>query len=64
MYVENGIYDINNQPIKATFKYEKEGRLFLGVSQVEIFEGYITGKVFVVFDYTVKQIFTIDSYKK
>ena len=32
MYVENGIYDINNQPIKATFKYDKEGRLCLGVA--------------------------------
>ena len=32
--VERGIYDTNNQPKRATFKYEQEGQLCLGVVKV------------------------------
>ena len=30
--VERGVYNTNNQPKRATFKYEQEGRLCLGVA--------------------------------
>ena len=30
-----GVYETNNQPKKATFKYEKEGLLCIGVAKVE-----------------------------
>ena len=33
--VKIGVYDTNNQAKKSTFKYEQEGRLFLGVAKVE-----------------------------
>ena len=63
--VKRGVYETNNQPKKAAFKYEQEGRLFLGVAKVESKEdGKITGKRFPVFDYIDKKIVTIDSYKK
>ena len=63
--VERGVYDMNNQPKRETFKYEKEGRFCLGVDKVESKEyGTITGKRFQVFDYTGKKISTIDSCKK
>ena len=32
--VERGVYDTNNQPKRASFKYEQEGRLCLGVAKV------------------------------
>ena len=52
-----GVYEMNNQPKKATFKYEQEGRLYIGVAKVEIKEyGTITGKRCLVFDYTGKKI--------
>ena len=60
-----GVYETNNQPKKATFKYGKEGRFSLGVAKVERKEyGKITGKLCPVFDYTGKKIVTIDAYKK
>ena len=31
---KKGVYETNNQPKKATFKYNQEGRLFLGVAKV------------------------------
>ena len=62
--VKNGEYDTNNQPKKATFKYEQEGRLCLGAAKIEIKNGTITGKRCQVFDYTGKKIVTIDAYKK
>ena len=66
VYVERGVYDTNNQPKKATFKYEQEGRFFgLGVAKVESKEyGTITGKHFLVFDYTRNKFVLIDAYKK
>ena len=64
VYVKRGVYETNNKPNRATFKYEQEGRFCLGVSNVEIKDGTITGKRFTVFDYTENKIFTIDSYKK
>ena len=39
IYVKNGKYDTKNQPKKATFKYEQEGRLCLGVSRLKVIMG-------------------------
>ena len=51
--VEICVYDTNNPPRKATFKYEQEGRFCIGVAKVESKEdGTITGNLFPVFDYT------------
>ena len=46
------------------FKYEKEGIFCLGVTKVESLDGKIIDKHFLVFDYTVKQVFPIDGYRK
>ena len=62
--MKRGVYETNNQPKRATFKYDQEGRFCLGVAKVESKDGTITGKLCPVFDYTDKNIFTIDSYKK
>ena len=62
--VKNGQYGTNNQPKKVTFKYEQEGRFCLSVSKIESKNGTITGKKCSVFDYTVKEIVTIDAYRK
>ena len=32
--VKRGVYETNDQPKKATFKYEQEGRFCLGVAKV------------------------------
>ena len=65
MDVKRGAYETNNQPKKATFKYEQEGRFFLGVARVESKEyATIIGKRCLVFGYTEKKIVTIDAYKK
>ena len=61
MDVERGVYDTNNQPKIARFKYEQEGRFCLGVAKVEGQDGTILGKRCPVFDYTEKKIFTIDA---
>ena len=57
-------YDTNNQPKKATFKYEQEGRFCLGVAKIKRKNGTITSKRCPVFDYPGKKIVTIDVYKK
>ena len=62
--MERGVYDTNNQPNRASFKYEQEGRFFLGVAKVESQDGKIIGKRCPVFDYTEKKIVTIDSLQK
>ena len=62
--VKRGVYETNNQPKKATFKYEQEGQFCLGVAKVESKNGTIIGKCCPVFDYTEKKIFTIYAYKK
>ena len=62
--VKRGVYETNNQPKKATFKYYQEGRLCLGVDKLEIKDGIIIGKRCPLFDYTEKKFFTIDAYKK
>ena len=62
--MERGVYNTNNQPRKATFKYEQEGRFSIGVAKVEIQYGKIIGKRCPVFDYTEKKIVTINAYKK
>ena len=62
--VKNGKYDTKNQPKKATFKYEQEGRFCLDVSKIESKNGMITGKRCPVFNYSGKKILTIDAYKK
>ena len=54
--VERGVYDTNNQLKRATFKYEQEGRLCLGVAKVESQDGTIIGKLCPVFDYMGKKI--------
>ena len=63
--MKRGVYETNNQPKKATFKYEQEGQFCLGVDKVESKEdGTITGKRFPVFGYTENEIVTIDACKK
>ena len=62
--MERGVYNTNNQPKRASFKYEPEGRFYLGVAKVESKDGTIIGKRCPVFDYTEKKIVTIDAYKK
>ena len=62
--MKRGVYEMKNQPKKATFKYEQEGQFFLGVAKVESKYWKITGKRCPVFDYTEKKIVTIDAYKK
>ena len=64
MDVERGVYNTNNQPKRATFKYEQEGRFCLGVAKVEGQDGEMIGKLCLVFDYTEKKIITINAYKK
>ena len=53
--VENGEYDMNNQPKKSTFKYEQEGRFCLGVAKIESKNRTITGKLCLFFYYSVKR---------
>ena len=62
--MERGVYDTNNQPKRASFKYEQEGRFCLGVAKVESQDGKIIGKRCPVFDYTEKKISRINAYKK
>ena len=62
--VKSGKYYTNNQPKKATFKYEQEGRLCLNVERIKSKEGTITGKRCPVFSYTGENIVTIDAHQK
>ena len=62
--LKRGVYDTNNQPKRAIFKYEQEGRFCLGVAKVEGKDKKITGQHFPVFGYIEKKIVTIDAYKK
>ena len=62
--VETVVYNTNNQPKKATFKYKQEGLFCLGVAKVESQDGTIIGKRCPVFDYNEKKIVTISAYKK
>ena len=62
--LKRGVYELNNEPKKSTFKYEQEGRFCLGVAKVEMKDGTITGKLCPVFNYIDKKIVTIDAYKK
>ena len=62
--VKNGQYGTNNQPKKATFKYEQEGRFCLGVARIESKNGTITGKRCPFSEYKGKKIVTVDAYKK
>ena len=62
--MERSVYDTKNQPKRASFKYEQEGRLCLGVAKVESQDGTIIGKHCPVFDCTDNKIVTIDTYKK
>ena len=64
MYAERGVYNTNNQPKKATFKYKQQGRLCIGVAKAESQDGTIIVKRFPVFDYTEKKIVTINAYRK
>ena len=62
--VKRGVYETNNQPKKSNFKYEQEGRLYIGVAKVEIKDVTITGERCLMFEYTGNKIGTIDAYKK
>ena len=62
--IKNCKYDTNDQPKKATFKYEQEGRFCLGAAKIESKNGTITGKQCPFFYYSGKKILTIDAYKK
>ena len=42
--VKTGKYDTNDQPKKATFEYEQEGRFCLGAADIEGKIGTITGE--------------------
>ena len=64
IYVKTSKYDTNNQPKKATLKYEQEGIFFLGVAKIENKNGTITGKRCPIFDYSGVKIVTINDYKK
>ena len=64
MDVERGVYNTNNQPKIASFKYEQEGWFCIGVAKVEGQDVIIIDKRCPVFDYTEKKIVTIDAYKK
>ena len=64
MDVERNVYDANNQPKKATFKFEQEGRFCLGVAKLESQDRKIIGKRCPVFDYTENKIVTINAYNK
>ena len=61
---ERGVYDTNNQPKRASFKYKQDGRFCLGVAKVEGQDGKIIGKRCPVFDCTEKQNIKINAYKK
>ena len=61
MDVERGVYNTNNQPKRATFKYEQDAWLCLAVAKVEGQDGTIIGKRCPVFDYTEKRIITINA---
>ena len=52
--VERGVYDTTNQPKRASFKHEQDGRFCLVVAKVENQDGKIIGKRCPVFDYTEK----------
>ena len=50
IHIKTGKYNTNNQPKKATLKYEQEGIFCLGVSNIESRNGTITGKICPFFD--------------
>ena len=52
--VERGVYNTNNEPKKASFKYGQEGRFCLGVAKAESQDGKIIGKRCSVIDYREK----------
>ena len=62
--MERGVYGTKNQPKRASFKYDQEGGFCIGVAKVEGQDGKIIGKRCPVFDYTEKEIVTINAYKK
>ena len=63
--MERGVYDTNNKPKKATFKYKQEGQFCLGVAKVESKEyEKITGKHYLVFNYTGNKVVMKGAYKK
>ena len=50
MDVGRGVYETNNQPKRATFKYKQEERFCLGVTEVESQDGTIIGERFPFFE--------------
>ena len=62
--VKRDKYDTSNQPKKAAFKYEREGRFCLGVAKIKNKEGATTGKYCPVFGYSGGNIVIIDAYLK
>ena len=51
--MERGVYETNNQPKMATFKYDQDGPFCIHVSKVENKEyGTKTGKLCSLFDHT------------
>ena len=61
--VKNGRYDMNNQPKKATFNYEQEIRLCLGVAKIKSKNRTIAGKRRPFYYYSGEKIGTIDALK-
>ena len=64
MDVKTVKYDTNNQPKKATFEYEPEGRFCLCVAKIESKNGIIKGNRCPVFDCSGKETVIIDEYRK
>ena len=62
--MERGVYNTNNQPKRAIFKYEQEGQFYFSVAKVEGQDGTIFCMRCPVFNYTEKQIIKINAYKK
>ena len=63
--MERGVYDTNNQPEMAAFKYKQEGLFCIHVSKVENKEyGKITGKRCLLFNHTEYKIAAIDALKR
>ena len=62
--MKRGVYGKKIRTQKSTFKYEQEGRLYLGVDNVESKDAKIIGHHFTVFGYTENMFLMISGYKK
>ena len=64
MDAEIDVYDTNNQPKRATFKYNQERRFCIGIARVKSKgNGTTTGKRCLVFNYIENINVTMNDYK-